>query len=191
MSHPTRLILVRHGETDWNVEGRYQGQADPPLNRRGEEQAHRVAQALQNKGVDVIYSSPLKRAWQTAQIIAEYTHAPVYAEPRLMEINQGEWEGLHVSEIAARYPDLFRQWEEDPWRVRIPGGETLQEVQQRVYEAVDDIVAKHPGQTVVLVRHRTPIALLKVRYQGLNPKLVRKIELPNTYWEEILVGGNQ
>ncbi len=191
MNPTTRLILIRHGETDWNVEGRYQGQADPPLNPKGIEQARRLAQILKDKGIDVIYSSPLKRAWQTAQIIAQVIDAPVYPEPRLMEINQGEWEGLHVTEIQARYPEIFQQWEKDPWHTHIPGGETLTQVQKRVYAAVDEILSKHPGQTIALVTHRTPIALLKVRYQGLDPKLVRKIELPNTYWEEIRVGGEK
>ncbi len=187
MNKPTRLILVRHGETDWNAEGRYQGQADPPLNRRGREQAQALAAALQQKGVDVIYSSPLKRAWQTAEVVARAVRAPLFPEPRLMEIHQGEWEGKRVGEIAREYPQTFHQWEEDPWATQIPGGETLAEVQQRVYAAADDILARHPGKTVVLVTHRTPIAMLKIRYQGLDPTQVRKIELPNTFWEEILV----
>lgn len=181
----TRLVLVRHGETDWNVEGRYQGQADPPLNRKGVEQAERVARQLHPLGIELIYSSPLRRAWQTAQIIAEALHVPVYPEPRLMEINQGEWEGRLVTDIARTYPELFRRWEETPWEVTLPGGENLREVQKRVYAAVDDIVARHPHQTVALVTHRLPIALLKIRYQGYDPKEVRKIPIPNTHWEVI------
>jgi len=187
MKSSTRLILVRHGETDWNAEGRYQGQADPPLNARGREQARRVAQKLRDKGVDVIYSSPLKRALETAKAIADETGAPLFIEPRLMEINQGVWEGKHVSDIQREYPEIFRQWEEDPWHTHIPGGETLQQVQERVYAAIDDIIERHQGQTVVLVTHRTPIAMAKIRYQNLAPQLVRKIELPNTYWEEIVI----
>ncbi len=183
----TRLVLVRHGETDWNVEGRYQGQADPPLNARGIEQATSVAQRLKDVGIEVIYASPLKRAWQTAEIIAQVLDVPLYPEPRLMEINQGEWEGRLVTDIAREYPDLFQRWETSPWDVTLPGGENLAQVQHRVYQAVDEIVARHPHQTVALVTHRLPIALIKIRYQGIDPREVRKIPIPNTHWEIIEV----
>ncbi len=183
----TRLVLIRHGETDWNVEGRYQGQADPPLNERGVEQARLLAERLKNVGIEIIYASPLKRAWQTAEIIARTLHVPLHPDPRLMEINQGEWEGRLVTDIAREYPDLFRRWETSPWEVTLPGGENLAQVQQRVYQAVDEIVARHPHQTVALVTHRLPIALIKIRYQGLDPQEVRNIPIPNTHWEIIEV----
>ena len=179
----TRLVLIRHGETDWNVEGRYQGQADPPLNARGIAQAQALAAALAPLAIDVLYSSPLKRAWQTAEIVAQRLDVPLYPEPRLMEIHQGEWQGRLRSEIAAQYPEIFQKWLTDPWHVTPPGGESLQEVQARVYAAVDEILARHRDQTVGLVTHRIPIALLKVRFQGLDPNAVRTLQLPNTYWE--------
>ncbi len=184
---PTRLVLIRHGETDWNVEGRYQGQADPPLNARGVAQAQELARRLQGVGLDLLYSSPLRRARQTAEIIAQALGIPLYLEPRLKEIAQGEWETLLVTEIQERYPELFQRWETEPWSVQIPGGETLAQVQERVYQAVDEILARHPGKTIGLVAHRLPIALLKVRYQGLDPAQVRNLALPNTYWEVIQV----
>lgn len=182
-----RLILIRHGETDWNVEGRYQGQADPPLNARGETQARRLAEELRGVGLDVLYTSPLRRALRTARVIAERLRLPLHTEPRLMEIHLGEWQELLWTEIAKQYPDLFRRWQTEPWEVHPPGGETLTEVQARVYTAVDEILARHPDQCVGLVTHRLPIALLKIRYQGLDPDAVRTLELPNTYWEEIPV----
>lgn len=181
----TRLILIRHGETDWNVEGRYQGQADPPLNARGEAQARRLAAELAEVGLDVLYSSPLRRALQTAQVIAERMKLPLHTDPRLMEIHLGEWQGLLWHEIADRYPDLFRRWQTEPWEVRPPGGESLAQVRARVYAAVDEILAHDAGRCVGLVTHRLPIALLKIRYQGLPLDAVRTLELPNTYWEEI------
>ncbi len=183
----TRLVLIRHGETDWNVEGRYQGQADPPLNERGREQARRLVEAVRPLGLEVVYSSPLLRAWETACILARELNLPLYPEPRLKEIHQGEWQGMLVTEIRRRYPQLFARWEEEPWSVRVPGGETLEEVQRRVFQAVDDILARHPGQTVAIVSHRLPLALLKIRYQGLDPNQVRKIPIPNTAWEVIVV----
>jgi probable phosphoglycerate mutase len=183
----TRLILIRHGETDWNVEGRYQGQADPPLNQQGLAQAHQLTQKLQSAGLDMLYSSPLRRALETAQILAEALNIPLHTDSRLMEIHQGEWQTLLYTEIAARYPEVFHRWQTEPWTVTIPGGENIAQVQKRVYAAVDEILARHDGQCVGVVAHRLPIALLKIRYQGLDPGVVRTLELPNTYWEEIKI----
>lgn len=181
----TYLILIRHGETDWNVDGRYQGQADPPLNAKGLAQAYRLAEELAGVELRVLYTSPLRRALQTARILAETLDLPLHQEPRLMEIHQGDWQGRLRADIAARYPDLFRRWETEPWAVTPPGGEHLAQVQARVYAAVDDFLARHRSQRIGLVIHRIPIALIKVRYQGLDPDVVRTLQLPNTYWEEI------
>lgn len=181
----TALILIRHGETDWNVKGRYQGQADPPLNARGLAQAHQLARELRGLGLDVLYTSPLRRALETAQVLAQSLGLPLHLEPRLMEIHQGDWQCRLRSDIAARYPDLFERWQAEPWAVTPPGGESLAQVQARVYAALDDILARHQGKRVGLVTHRIPIALIKVRYQGLDPDTVRTLQLPNIYWEEI------
>ena len=185
----TCLVLIRHGETDWNVEGRYQGQADPPLNARGLAQARELAEALRGVTLDVLYSSPLRRALQTAQILAAGLRLPLHVEPRLVEIHQGDWQGRLRAEISARYPDLFRRWETEPWEVTPPGGEHLTHVQDRVYAALDDILARYRGQHIGLVIHRIPIALIKMRYQGLALDVVRTLHLPNTYWEEIDLPG--
>ncbi len=179
------LYLIRHGETDWNVEGRYQGQADPPLNAKGLAQARQLAGALQNSGIQLLYTSPLRRAAQTADILARALDIPLFREPRLMEIHQGDWQTRLRAEIEALYPDLFRRWETQPWQVAPPGGETLEQVQARVYQAVDEISARHPNARLGLVTHRIPIALLKMRYQNLDPDIIRTLHLPNTYWEAI------
>jgi broad specificity phosphatase PhoE len=181
----TTLVLIRHGETDWNVEARYQGQADPPLNEQGVAQAHRLAESLVDVGLDVIYTSPLQRALQTAELLAQQLEIPLREEPRLMEINQGEWQGLLRSEIEERYPKLFQRWLTQPWSVTPPAGESLQQVQARVDAVLDDIVGRHPEECVGLVAHRIPIALIKVRYQGQELDIVRTLDLPNAYWEEI------
>ena len=183
----TRLILCRHGETDWNVEGRYQGQADPPLNANGLAQARHLAAKLQDVGLEVVCSSPLRRALQTAESVAEGLGLHLFIEPRLMEIHQGDWQTRLRAEINARYPDLFRCWQTDPWAVTPPGGESIVRVQQRVYAALDDLLEQHRGRCIGLVTHRIPIALIKLRYQELAPDVVRTIDLPNTYWEEILL----
>ncbi len=106
-----------------------------------------------------------------------------------MEIHQGDWQGRLRAEIAALYPELFRRWETEPWEVTPPGGEHLSQVQARVYAALDDIIMQYGGQRIGMVAHRIPIALIKVRYQGLDPDVVRTLQLPNTYWEEIQLPG--
>jgi broad specificity phosphatase PhoE len=181
----TSIILIRHGETEWNIEGRYQGQADPPLNSQGVHQAEELVQELQNSGIKVLYTSPLLRTRQTADILANNLMVPVIDEPRLMEIHQGDWQTRLRSEIEQLYPELFSNWETNPWEVTPPGGEHLSEVQDRVYGAVDDILSSSSNDRIGLVTHRIPIALIKVRYQKLDPDIVRSIHLPNAYWEEI------
>ena len=184
----TVLILIRHGETAWNVIGRYQGQADPPLNERGRKQAQKVAQELKEKTqIDRLFTSPLRRTKQTAEEIAKMLEIPLHSDPRLMEIHQGDWQTKLRSEIEEAYPDLFHRWESEPWQVTPPGGEHLSQVQTRVYTAVDEIIQRYPHQKIGLVIHRIPIALLKMRYQNLDPDIVRTIHLPNTYWEVIHV----
>ena len=179
------IILIRHGETDWNIEGRYQGQADPPLNTQGLLQAQELVHKLENVGIQVLYTSPLQRTKQTADILASNLMVPVIDEPRLMEIHQGDWQTRLRSEIESLYPQLFSNWESNPWEVSPPGGEHLSQVQARVYQAVDDILLSQSHQIVGLVTHRIPIALIKVRYQNMDPDIVRTIHLPNAYWEEI------
>lgn len=186
------LILIRHGETDWNVEGRYQGQADPPLNQRGVAQARQLAKKLADKGLQRIYTSPLLRAAQTAKIISEHLNLPVHVEPRLMEIHQGDWQTRLRDEIENLYPELFRRWETEPWEVTPPSGERLEQVQARVEDAVEEMLGRHSNECIGIVTHRIPIALIKLRYQGLDADIVRTLHLPNTYFEEIHVqdGGN-
>jgi len=179
------IILIRHGETDWNIEGRYQGQADPPLNSKGLLQAQELIQELEKVGIQVLYTSPLQRTRQTADILAKKLSVPVVDEPRLMEIHQGDWQTRLRSEIESLYPELFSNWETNPWEVSPPGGEHLSQVQARVNQAVDDILRSQSAQIIGLVTHRIPIALIKVRYQNMDPDIVRTIHLPNAYWEEI------
>lgn len=181
----TRLILIRHGETDWNVEKRYQGQEDPPLNRRGREQAKLLAEALSGVPVNVLYSSPLARARETAETLKERFGVPLHFEARLKEIHLGEWGGKLSVEVAEQDPDRHLRWEADAWSVTPPGGESLFQVRERVHAAADDIVLKHEGKTIGMVAHRIPLALLKIRYDNLDSSLLRNLYLPNAGWEEI------
>jgi broad specificity phosphatase PhoE len=164
----TELLLVRHGQTDWNLEGRYQGRSDVALNEAGRRQAERVAADLANRRIDAVYSSALSRSLETARAIAARHDLEVRPDPRLNEINQGEWEGVVVTEIMDRHPELFAQWASDPRVVRPPGGESIREVHDRVIVAVEDIARAHPGGTVCLVSHKTAIVVIRSHYRGLD-----------------------
>ncbi len=161
----TELWLVRHGQTDWNVEGRYQGQADMPLNEIGIRQAYDLAEKI--KGVDFasVYSSDLQRALSTAEILAGGKEFKV--DRRLREIHQGEWEGQLFSVIRHRYAEFFENCRMNPLESRPPGGESLQEVADRVRACIDEIAACHQGERVLIVSHGLAIATLITASQGL------------------------
>ena len=149
----TQLLLIRHGETTWNAEHRIQGQLDIPLSPLGVLQSARLAECLANEPIDAVYSSGQSRAWLTAAPLAARLGLEVIAEPRLRERSFGIFEGLTLDEVAERYPSEFKKWRErDPaWRPE--GGESGQQLIDRVLSAVSDIGIKHPRQTVVLVSH--------------------------------------
>jgi alpha-ribazole phosphatase len=154
----TRFCLVRHGQTDWNLEGRYQGQSDVPLNENGRNQAGALAQKLKGYPFTAIYTSDLVRAKETADILAAALRLPVICDLRLREIDQGKWEGQLVDDIKARYVELWQQRSVDPASLRPPGGETVEEVANRVHTAMDDIARHHPGASVLVVSHGLALA---------------------------------
>jgi probable phosphoglycerate mutase len=149
----TRVLLVRHGETDWNTQTRLQGHSDIPLNARGRDQVRRLGQALAGQSLDAVYSSDLQRAFDTARAMAEATGAPLQADPALRERGFGCFEGMTYAEIEARWPEDARRW-----RTRDPafgpaGGETLQGFHARCVQAAERLVARHPGGSIALVAH--------------------------------------
>ena len=138
----TTLLLARHGETDWNVEGRWQGWSDPPLNENGRAQARELAEQLRSTPFDAVYSSDLLRAHETAEIVAEPHGVPVIADAGLREIDVGSWSGLTRPELAARFPNGDR-----------PDGETREQHRDRVHEAVERIARANLGRLVLIVTH--------------------------------------
>jgi broad specificity phosphatase PhoE len=161
------LCLVRHGQTDWNLEGRYHGQSDVPLNENGRAQAHLLAQQLLGQSFAAIYSSDLQRARETAEIIADAFYLPVALEPRLREIDQGEWEGQLVEIIKDRYAELWQERIMDPVSVRPPGGETVGEVAERMYSALDDIAKIYPASQVLICSHGLALATVICRVRRI------------------------
>lgn len=180
----TLLYLVRHGRTDWNDAGRLQGQSDPPLNERGRQQAREAAAALEGIPFQVVYSSDLRRARQTAQELVVRTGLPLRFDRRLREIALGEWEGLTVTDIASRWPALWEGWTRCPSRVRPPGGEGLLELEVRIRAALDEIASRHDGMVAVFT-HLLPIALLRCRAAGLSLDRIWEVLPDNATWEVV------
>lgn len=177
----TRIILVRHGETTWNVEGRYQGQEDTPLSERGLQQGQLLAVGLRNIPIDVCISSPLQRSFQTCQFCAELHKLPVMADDRLLEINHGSWEGVLAKDIAAQYPQEFAQWHSQPHLVQMPdGGESLEDVRRRARAAFDDYAATYPDKTVLVAAHDAVNKAIICDLLGLGMEHFWQIKQDNT-----------
>ncbi len=151
-SSATRILLVRHGETDWNRQRRFQGRSDIPLNQAGRDQAQALARALKSETLVAIHSSPLARARETASLIgAFHPGIPLFEEDDLIEMDLGEFDGVEAERWAARYPDFRKAWQEAPASVRMPGGESLSDVQARAITALARITARYPGGYSLLV----------------------------------------
>lgn len=169
-----RILLIRHGQTDWNREGRWQGHLDVPLNQDGLEQARRVAEHLRGRPITAIYSSDLVRARTTAEQIAAEYGLTVTTDPRWRELNLGAFQGLTTSEITGKYPDALRQMREDYLDYIIPGGEARRAMQERAYTAYRDIVAREPGPEIVVVSHGGTIRILLMRLFRENDDILRR-----------------
>jgi probable phosphoglycerate mutase len=150
----TTILLVRHGETDWNRENRFQGHADPPLNEAGRAGARALAAELAAEPVLALYSSPLQRAIETARIVGQSLRVDVVVEERLCEIDVGSWQGLTRDEVEARFPDDYQRWlvGEGGWN----DGESSDDLARRVLAALADIAGRHDG-LVLAVTHGGPI----------------------------------
>jgi broad specificity phosphatase PhoE len=162
----TTVFLARHGQTDWNH--RYSGSSDIPLNSTGEDQARRLAERLRRERIEAVYSSPLKRALRTAEIIGAALRVPVTADPGFREIHYGQWEGLTIPEILSGYGDIRAEWERDPAAVKPPGGETGIEVAERALAALGRILREHAHERFLIVAHKTIHRLILAASLGID-----------------------
>jgi broad specificity phosphatase PhoE len=176
---------VRHGQTDWNLAGRYQGQSDVPLNETGRQQAYSVAAQLAGGAFDALFSSDLHRALETATAIGAASGLPVVADARLREIGQGEWEGLLVEDIRQRYAAEWAQGKGNAGTVRPPGGESVEEVASRVYSALDEIALRYPDGRVVVVCHGLAIATVVCHVRGMPVSRAYDVIPPNAQPEHV------
>ena len=164
----TRIILVRHGQTEWNRIVRFRGIIDVPLNDTGLAQARAAGRRLASCPISAVYSSPLSRAYQTAEAIAKPHGLTVVPSEGLKDMNFGTWGGLTPEEAEEMSPDLLSRWYTEPHRVRPPDGDTLGELRERVTFFVQDIVARHPDETIVLVAHQVVNRVLCCYLIGLD-----------------------
>jgi len=164
----TPIYLVRHGQTAWNKEEVFRGRTDIPLDETGLREAELAAEYFRPIHLQAIYSSPLSRARQTAQKIAQFHALDVQPLDGIIDMSFGSWEGRSLREVEERDEAHFRQWREQPHLVKLPGGETLDEVRARAMAALGEVISEHPERTVVLVSHRVINKVLLCGILGLD-----------------------
>jgi broad specificity phosphatase PhoE len=163
----TEILLVRHAETEWNVQEVFRGRIDIELNETGLRQTELLAEYLSSIKIDAIYSSPLRRALKTAEAIATPHKLEVKIAPGLIDCDFGQWQGLRLQEVKDRYKELYAEWANSPHLVKIPDGESLDEVRERALKVVDEVMAKYGG-TIILVSHRVVNKVLICALLGLD-----------------------
>ncbi len=189
MTHiPCDLIITRHGETEWNLLGRHQGQLDSPLSPLGIAQAEAFGETVRELPVTAIYASDLGRTMETARIIAGRLSIPeIIPEPLLREVNFGILQGYTVEEFRTAHPDIHaRHLERDP-DYQIPGGESLRQFQERTLRGLDDIARRHPGQTVLVVAHGGNLGCVFRHVFGIPFGAQRRFSLKNVSFNRFTV----
>jgi len=164
----TTLFLVRHGRTGWNKEQIFRGHKDIPLDEVGRTEARLVGERLMDERIKAVYSSPLSRAEETAQAIAQFHNLEVQNLEGLKDLNFGEWEGVSLKEVKKQYLDIYQEWLQAPHKVIFPGGEGLAAVTSRAMNAVEKIIQQHPQEAVALVSHRVVLKVLICALLGLD-----------------------
>lgn len=180
-----RVLLLRHAETEWNRERRFQGWRDVPLSAIGREQAESAARLLAATRIDAVWSSPLARARDTATIIAAPHRLAVQESEAFREMGFGDWEGLTRDEVRERFPDSHRAWAETPHEATWPGAETLAAVRARALAGLEALRAAHTGQTICLVSHGITGRLLILEALGLGPDRLWSFQLSSTGISEL------
>ncbi|HAD81297.1 MAG: hypothetical protein A2509_00460 [Candidatus Edwardsbacteria bacterium RIFOXYD12_FULL_50_11] len=172
------LILVRHGQTQWNREQIFRGSKDIELDETGRQQAEALGERLRSRRIDAIYSSSLKRAMYTAEAIARLQGLPVMVGPGLVDMCFGEWEGLAHQEVKQRYPKQYQAWRENPWKARIPGASNIKDIQAQSLRAIKGLIEDNlPESTVAVVTHRVILKLILMKMLNMGPEGFWNIKL--------------
>ena len=170
----TTIFLARHGESDWNVEKRFQGHSDRPLTERGRKQAHALADLVASEKIDAVYTSPLSRAQETAEIVAARAGLEPVALAELREVDTGSWSGLSRADVEARFPEGFARWRSggSGWE----DGESYEEMAERVIGALRKIAEDHPDGRVLVISHGGPIRAIHAAAEGLAIQDYRRLK---------------
>ena len=176
----SKIYLIRHGEVEFNRKNAYVGSTDLPLNDHGRHQAELLADYLEDKQISAVYASDLKRAYETAEIIAGRIGLQVHALPELRELDYGDWEGVPEADAPKLYPDIFREWRKNPVEIRVPGGETVGELRDRAYPAFCRIIEQVSAANLVIVAHKTTNRVLLCCLLGVDPNDYRQIGQGNS-----------
>lgn len=186
----TTIYLVRHGQTNSNITGFYMGWSNEDLDEIGYSQAHRLSLRLARLPIASAYTSPLRRAYTTAAILAE----PHKLEPKvvhdLIEIRLGDWQGLHVNEIKQGWPKLWQQSRIDPSELTLPNGESFGQVTGRVVRAFEMVVESNRGEQAIIVTHDGIIRMLTAHTLGVSNSIYRRLEVNNASLSVIKVTDN-
>ena len=173
----TKVIFIRHGEARGNVERRFHGHFDSALTDNGRRQIMLLAKRLENEPIDVIYSSDLQRAIDTAREVAKLKHLDINIDPNLREIFGGDWEDVPWDDLPVNFSESYEHWLTEPHLLKMPGGESMLEFQMRVKMAVRGIIEKNRGENILIATHGTVIKVLVCGYLGMELS-----EMPSMKW---------
>jgi broad specificity phosphatase PhoE len=173
-----QIVLLRHGATDWNIQGRCQGVTDLGLNEVGVRQAQSIAARLSCDTIAAVYSSHLKRAQQTAEFVSRAHSLPIHIEKDVRELDHGALEGLTFKDIRETFPEFIQKWRTEPAEIQVPGGESLVDVARRTWNGLHRIVQRHnSNDTIVVVSHNFPILSILCRITGVHLNQYRTFHL--------------
>lgn len=175
-----RFFLVRHGETIWNRERKYQGQSDAPLTDEGRIQARSLSERLKDEKINVIYASDLGRTIETAEIIAEHHGLEVVPAALMRELSFGIWEGMTYDEIIKKWTKEYNKWQDDPYNEKPPEGETLSELCERISKFLMKAAQDHPDGRILVVSHAGPIRAILSVLLNLKQDFFWKFKISNT-----------
>jgi broad specificity phosphatase PhoE len=174
------FYIVRHGQTNWNIQGKTQGHGNSDLTESGESQAKQLAESLVDHNIDYVFTSDLGRAVQTAEIVGNRLGLKVEKTDGLREMGFGVWEGLLIKEIQKDYAEVYNTWRNEPHLVNIPGGETLHIIKERVDKFIEGINEKYDNKRIVLITHSITLRVMLLSFLNSGMENVYRIKQDNT-----------
>ncbi|WMM26500.1 histidine phosphatase family protein [Tissierella sp. MB52-C2] len=175
----TKIFLIRHGQSEWNKLNKIQGQKNTILTELGEKQAAHMGNRLIEENIDIIYSSDLKRAYDTAKIISNIINKPLISSEAIREINFGQWEGLNTEELQEKYKNQYRTWTKEPDKLNMDGAETLEDLKHRGMKYIENIVKENQNKNIAIVSHGVMLKVIILGLLGVEMSHYKNISLNN------------